>query len=142
MENYSEYIVRCARELNKQIKNSVNYQVEDLLRILLIDYVKDTLDNYDYRNCPEYDGKEDPIIPDEGLLKKLITDDFQFIILSEDDDILISEDSDYEVDADYLEVEDSEDYMSTESNYDKTAHAKLLIERFLNKLIKSKTCLR
>lgn len=138
--DYIEYIIQRGSSLNKELKNNIDYCHDDLIRLLLIDYIKETMENYDYRNCPNYDNIEKPILSEDNK-KGLITEDSLFLFLTElEDSVLITEDSYYE-DYSHLEPEEYNDYLELEGDYQKYIFDKLLIERILQHLIKDITCL-
>lgn len=141
--NYSEYIAKLAIKTNKELKNNINYSLDNIIRVLLLDYIKDTMDNYDYRNCPLYDPNEitGPIFSEENF-ESIITEDSQFIFITELEEVIITESVEFGSNFDYIEVEDSEDYIALEYDHKRYEADKQYIEDFLKKLIKDKICLQ
>lgn len=63
-----------------------------MVKLMLVDYITETLEKYDYTTCPDYVREEDPIDPEVCEIIFLETED-GYPILTEDDFLIFTEDS-------------------------------------------------
>lgn len=82
MNNYREYISKKGAAISKDIKNNIYADIDNQTRLLLIAYILDTMENYDSRNCPDYEEVTSQIITEDSEYL-VSTEDFQFIITTE-----------------------------------------------------------
>ena len=82
MKNYKEYIHKKGSLISKDIKNNIYACSNDPIKLLLIEYILDTLENYDSRNCPNYVPANVALVT-EDTDYFIITEDFQFKIATE-----------------------------------------------------------
>lgn len=140
IQKYIDYVLRKGDCINNDIHNNIYFTENDLLRLLLIDYITDTLDNYDYRNCPDYIDPEDPIIPEDNIFR-LVTEDFNFFIVTEDGENYIVTENSYLDGAQRIIIdEDHSAYIESEGRFERYAFDKNIIENYLINLTKDISC--
>ena len=74
MNDYTKYIIKRGSEINKDVKNNIYYNIDNQTRLLLIEYILDTMNNYSYTYCPDY-------VP---TVVSLVTEDTDYYISTED----------------------------------------------------------
>lgn len=138
MKELEKYISQLGDLINNEIKYTVYHPYQKMLYLLLVDYIKDTLENYDYRNCPNYDDKEDPIKPEYTVYY------FELerggALLLNDEEPLYYEFNRDEIDSEVVTDEDNEYFISLEAKHKKYLFDKELIESYLRKLVKDINC--
>lgn len=143
MNKYTEYILSVGDKLNQEIKDNIYMKNGDLLKLLLIDYVNDTLNNYDVRNCPDFCPDDDVISPEELNITTYTTEDGLFTFIMELGNIeFITEDSLYEeptYDHDVFTSESGE-WILTEGDFERYMFDKKIIETFLTQLTRDLRC--
>lgn len=144
MNNYDKYInylIHNGDIVNSEIDHNIYAKEYDHIRMLLLDYIIDTIDNYDYRDCPDYDGFEYPVIPENSVV-------YYYELEDSNDDGLLLEDGNHlymefnrnNTESNVLSSEDRLKYISQEASFNKYVFDKLLIEGYLHKLINNLQC--
>ena len=82
MKNYKKYIHDKGSIISKNIKNNIYAYANDPIKLLLINYILDTLEHYDSRNCPDYIPSSVALVT-EDINYFISTEDFQFKIATE-----------------------------------------------------------
>ena len=138
-ENFYKYLTNYGELLNNQLKFNIYFKQDDLIHLLLFDYILDTLNNYDYRNCPEYDDKENPIIIEDFSIYKLIDTDSFEILTQSGETILLNFPRNYNQNASLINEEESLNIIA-ENNIEKYKFDKENIKKYLYKLAKNLKC--
>ena len=140
MEEYINYLLNRGKRFNREIKNNIYFSEERALELLLIDYVIDTFNNFDRRNCPCYQDNSEIIVTEDPILYNLITEDEDNYIADEEDIQLISENSIDSEDIYMITNEEGIKTLETEGDFNIYTFDRESIKTYLDKLIKDLTC--
>lgn len=139
-DKYREYIAKRGKLVNQEIKNNIYTSGDWMTRIMLVHYVLETLENFDYRVCPDYIDKRTPLVP-ESVFYILATEDLLCNILTEDEgSLVVAENSNINLLQDILTAEDDIHYMASEGDLEKLLFDRSKIENYLTNLTKDISC--
>lgn len=140
--NYANYMEYTGSSLNKEIKNSIRFNKDNLLTLQLVAYMNDTYENYDHRYCPDYDPSTSPISPEDPHAQIFITENGR-ILISEDGDLFVSELSfleDYTGELQIFVTSYSDQYFETEGDLEKYQFDKSFLKSCLITLMNKPLC--